>query len=201
MAFSIREMISTISSNGGLSKASKFMVTITAPPVLQNSGINKPDFVFFCETASLPGISFATDDIRIFGYGAVEKRPIGANFTDMPLTFFNDNDGRVLSFFHKWIQAVYNYDNKSNPNGTTQGLVMNSYAYPSEYYGTIVIDHFDEVGGVLKPPTNINVSGDVQEVDSETGNYRIVSYTLNEAFPISIQDVNMSWDEIGRAHV
>ena len=192
MAFSVNEMLATINANGGISKASKFMVTVSPPDVL--SGINKRDFTFFCETAALPGINLTTEDIRMFGYGAYEKRPNAANFTDMPLTFFNDTDGRILSFFHKWLQAVYNFDNSSNPNGTTQGLVTNSFAYPEEYYGTVVIDHFDEVGGILRPPGDYNINNAPQQVDSETGNYKVISYTLHDAFPLNVSDVGLSWD-------
>jgi len=175
MAFSVNEMLGTISANGGISRASKFMVKIN-PPL--SMGVAKPDLFFFCEAAQLPGITFQTDDVKMSGYGNSEKRPYSAVFTDMPLTFFNDTDGNVLKFFHKWFQTVYNFNSGDSPLGTTQDLPINTFAYPKDYWGTVTISHYDDVAeseGSDSPPI-------------------VASYTLYQAFPVAIQDVQVGWD-------
>ena len=175
MAFNVNEMLGTINANGGISRASKFMVNITPPASM---GLANPDLTFFCEAAQLPGLIFQADDVKMSGYGNSEKRPHNISFTDMPLTFFNDTDGNVLKFFHKWFQTVYNFNSGDNPLGTTQDLPINTFAYPKDYWGTITINHYDDVQaseGSDSPPT-------------------VVSYTLYQAFPISLQDVQVSWD-------
>ena len=85
-------MLSAVNSVGGLSKASKFMVTITrsagssrddrAPPIAGGA----QNLTFLCDSAYLPGLGYQTDEIRMSGYGNVEKRPYATIFQDVPLT-------------------------------------------------------------------------------------------------------------------
>ena len=168
MAFSINGMLGTINANGGLTKASKYLVTITAPSVNSNLATDIP---FFCESAQLPGIGMQTDEIRQAGYGNIEKRPYASIFQDVNLSFFNDSDSKVLSFLHSWMQSVYNFNDDTSPYAASErGLIKNTFAYPKEYFGTINITHYD---------------------DAEQ---KVITYTLNEAYPLNIQEVNVSWD-------
>lgn len=184
MAFNVTDMLAKINAVGGLSRASKFVVRITPPSALV-SNIND-DFTFLCESASLPGLSFQTDDIRMSGYGNIEKRPYAPIFQDVNLTFYNDSDGRVLSFFHKWQQSIYNFSGR-DPFSTTQNLVYNSFAYPKGdnggmtdgYYGIVDIIHYGE-----------NTSGSGKNIEVK----ELVSYQLIEAFPISIGDIQVDWN-------
>lgn len=169
-------MLATINAVGGLTKASKFLVRITPPSSLRNN-INE-DFTFLCDSAQLPGISWQTDDIKMAGYGNVEKRPYATMFQDVPLTFFNDSDGKVLKFFHLWMQSIYNFNDKTNPNASARGLAPNSFQYPKSntdgsggYYGTVEIMHYDD--------------------NSDT----IITYELDEAYPIAIGDVQVDWNQ------
>lgn len=171
MPFNVSEMMATMNANGGFSKASKFLVRIT-PPASLFSNINN-DFVFFCDSASLPGLSFQSDEIRMAGYGNTEKRPYAPIFQDVSVTFFNDTDGRVLSFLHLWQQSIYNFNDKTNPNATARKLVNNTFAYPGGtdgYYGTVEIIHYDDT------------------------KREIINYGLNEAFPISVGDIQLDWN-------
>jgi len=175
MAFNINEMLSTINAVGGLSKASKFMVMISPPNQL--SGDIDNDFTFLCDTAVLPGISFQTDEIRMSGYGNIEKRPYSPIFQDVNLTFFNDINGKVLSFFHKWVQSIYNFNSSTNPNATARGLISNVFGYPNGttggeldgYYGIVNIIHYNEK------------------------EEKIITYQLHEAYPITVGDVQVDW--------
>jgi hypothetical protein len=199
MAFSINEMLAVISSNGGISKASKFIVRMHPPPAV---GDSNQDLLFFCESAQLPGISFGTDDVKMSGFGNVEKRPHSANFTDMPMSFFSDTDGNILRFFHKWIQSVYNFNNFDNPYGVSQNLGVNVFAYPKEYRSTIEILHLEDKSDGYTNLAGAESTGPASkpDVDSQI----IVNYTLYDAFPISIGDVSLNWgssDELIRIPV
>ena len=199
MAFSINEMLAVISSNGGISKSSKFIVRMHPPPAVGNPN---EDFLFFCESAQLPGISFGTDDVKMSGFGNIEKRPHSTNFTDMPLSFYCDTDGNVLRFFHKWIQTIYNFNNFDNPNGVSQNLGVNLFAYPKEYRSTVEILHLEDKSDGYTDLSGAESTGPAMkpDVDSQI----IVNYTLYDAFPVSIGDVSMNWgssDELVRIPV
>ena len=182
MAFSINEMLSAVNSVGGLSKASKFMVTITrsaastrddrAPPVAGGA----QNLTFLCDSAYLPGLGYQTDEIRMSGYGNVEKRPYATIFQDVPLTFYSDADGSVFKYFHAWMQSVFSFNDAANPNGTVKGLPLNSFQYPSEYYGIVEIIHMNEIN------------------TTKQADNTIVKYQLLEAYPISIGDIQVDWN-------
>jgi hypothetical protein len=165
MAFNVYEMLGALDQSGGFTKASKFFVEIYPPRAFP---VDYSVF-FLCESATLPGVAWQPDDIRTSGYGTTEKRPINSSFQDVTLSFYNDSNSKVMSFFHQWMQAVFNFNENINPAGTAKGVPMNTFAYPKEYYGIVNISHFDESGE------------------------NIITYTLNEAFPIAIGDVNVSW--------
>ncbi|CAB5221347.1 tail tube protein [uncultured Caudovirales phage] len=167
MAFNINGMMGTINANGGLTKASKFLVTITAPV----QGTLLSDIPFFCEAAHLPGIAFQTDEIRMAGYGNIEKRPYATIFQDVQLTFLNDSDGKVLNFLHSWVQAVYNFNDDVSPYSVTaKGLPNNTFGYPMDYFGTVEIAHYD---------------------DAED---KVITYTLKEAYPINVGEIVVDWN-------
>jgi len=184
MAFSINEFLSAINSVDGLSKASKFMVTITRST---NANIGRADrgpaivggaqnLTFLCDSAYLPGLGYQTDEIRMSGYGNVEKRPYASIFQDVPLTFYSDANGSVFKYFHAWMQSVFAFNDAANPNGTVKGLPLNSFQYPSEYYGVVEIIHMNEI-----------------KTTKESDN-TIVKYQLLEAYPISIGDIQVDWN-------
>ena len=184
MAFSINEMLSAVNSVGGLSKASKFMVTITRPT---NANVGRADrgpvivggaenLSFLCDSAVLPGLGYQTDEIRMSGYGNVEKRPYATIFQDVPLTFYSDSDGSVFKYFHAWMQSVFAFNDAANPNGTVKGLPMNSFQYPNEYFGIVEIIHMNEI-----------------RVERESDS-TIIKYQLLEAYPISIGDIQVDWN-------
>jgi hypothetical protein len=164
MAFNVDEMLGVINGLGGLTKSSKFLVRIIPPRQL--FGLAGSYLDFLCDSASLPGVSWTTDEIRMPGYGNIEKRPYSS-----VLTFYNDSDGRVLRFFHQWMQSVYNFNENTNPNATAKNLFNNTFAYPQEYYGNVEIYHFDDSG--------VNV----------------INYTLIEAYPLRVDDVAVDWNQ------
>lgn len=168
MAFNIYDMLGALDDSGGFTKASKFLVEIYPPQSLNSLGSN-PNVFFLCDSANLPGISLSTDDVQVTGYGISEKRPRSAEFGPVNLSFFCDSNTKVFSFFHRWLQSIYNFNLDTAPSGTAGGLPMNTFAYPKEYYGVVNISHFDDTGE------------------------QIIQYTLNDAFPTAVGDIPLDW--------
>jgi hypothetical protein len=165
MTFNVYDMLSAMNASGGLTKSSKFFVEITPPPSFDVDY----NIFFLCEAAVLPGVALGTEDIRMAGYGLVEKRPNNLAFQDMPLTFFNDSNGAVFTFFHTWMQSIYNFNGSTNPAATAQNLPLSTFAYPKEYYGVVSITHFDDSGS------------------------EVITYNLYDAYPIAVGDIQVDW--------
>lgn len=78
-----------------------------------------------CETAELPGKTFATADIKI--YGPTFKVPYQTQYTDMSLTFLCTNDFSERKLFERWMDAIMPSDtnNLRYPKGTQSRYMTN----------------------------------------------------------------------------
>lgn len=169
-------MKATINARGGLSKASSFMAYFRAFPDGITTTGQAQDLSFMCESTSIPGIAYQTDDIRASGYGNIEKRPYATIYQDVTLNFFCDNDGVVIDFMHKWLQAVFNFnDSTAMEAKSAKGLSNNTFAYPKDYYGIIELVHYYSAGKEEK---------------------QIFSLSLHEAYPINIGEISVDWNSV-----
>lgn len=169
MAFNINEISSAISSVNGLSVASNFDVLITTPEWATSQTIVR-QIPFLCCAAQLPGIGFQTSDIRPHGYGLFERRPIFVNFTTIPMTFYCDNDGNVIKFFQTWAKAINNFNTEQSSSSSSNGAKMHDFQYPSYYETTIEVRQYDTTGETIQ------------------------TWKLTRAYPLTINNMDVSWD-------
>ncbi|CAB5221142.1 tail tube protein [uncultured Caudovirales phage] len=170
MAFNITDITSAINARGGLAKPSHFFVTITPPRKLVTASYAR-EAMFFCDTATLPGMSYSSQNIRSPGYGTTEKRPFSADFNDVTCTFLIDSDGKVMDFFQKWMVLINNWGKDATGVMAGTDLGYGEFAWPEEYEGTIDIHYFDPVGR------------------------EIMVYKLIHAFPVQLGDVSVGWEQ------
>jgi hypothetical protein len=167
MTFNIQQFISNINSSNGLVKTNKFQVIIS--PKIQIGDSRK--MTFFCDQATLPGVTWTTSDVRTSGYGNFVKRPTNATFTDVTLQFFVDGDSNVMKYFHRWMSNINNFD--STNMGSRNGLSRYLFNYPDEYSAVVEIIVYDD------------------------GGEEVTNVKLNDAFPIAITDQQLSWEGTG----
>lgn len=136
---------------------------------------------FFCADINLPGVSLATTEIRRQGIGPFEKKPYAPIMVDSTFQFMVDGEGFISQFFFEWVRYILNY---SMGNKGMNGLAysMNAYEvdYKVNYAVDIVIEVFDKSGRLIKV------------------------YTLYEAYPLQLGEVQMSYasiDEVMRLPV
>ena len=171
MAFNIDEF----KSNGaqfGFIRPAYFMANIARIPGFLSAKGGDPRFlIYLCSAGNLPGITIATTEERRWGYGPTQKIPTDALHPDVTLTFYADGNGDAIAFFDEWLRSVVTY---TDPSGTFKGASYGEIQYPSNYYTNLELYAFNEAPGV-----------DVQT--------EILRYTLMDAFPISMSDVQMDW--------
>ena len=185
MTFSINEFKSKFDTINGFARTNKFLVLITPPPWASSGKANsdtKDVLPYLCESANLPGLSFTFSEIRHHGMGPIERRPDVPIYTEMPLTFLASGDGRVFEFFHQWAQNIINIGSTHKPvNGFPyKGAYLYEAHYPDNYLTTVDIISYN---------------------DSED---RIITYTLQDAFPSTIADTAVNWgatDEVMRLQI
>jgi len=161
---SISDFISSFSSDIG--RPNRFTVQILGTP--KYNDIEPPSYLM-CETAELPGITYATTEQK-FGSNPIEKFPYQVQFNDINLTFIVQEKMRVKKFFDGWMEKIsppegYNFNYKQNGTGSN-----------SEYAG---------YSGQIKI---------TQYSSSDVATYQV---TLNDAYPISVNQLDLDWSSEG----
>lgn len=172
----LNDFRSSLNKFGGLARSSLFFVQIPVPKMMAGNaniqgGMTSADISLLCEQASLPGVSLTTTEIRRHGYGAVEKKPYSAVFTDQTFNFFGDNRGGVHQYFYKWINGIVKTDLNPNVRETLgyNGLSPFEVEYKENYAVDITITCLDDT-------------------DQD-----IIICRLKDAYPIFLGDVSLSW--------
>lgn len=116
------------SFKGDLARQNKFDVSIPVPlGVAPFIGASR-SLRYRCETAELPGRTFATMEQKT--YGPVEKFPYLSTYNDIDLTFIIDDNMETKVFFDAWLNYInptYNYD----------------FKYKESYATTITVNQYD----------------------------------------------------------
>lgn len=179
MAFNITEFSSKINQHG-VAKTNLFSVYITLPPKLSmiENYIPTRDLQFFCRSVDLPKVEVNTTSFYAETIGQSERRVTGINDYDvLPMTFMVDSNYNVVKFFHRWMQAVVNYDVSAGkltelPNSRQMAYEV---GYKKDYSATITIETY---------------SGN----SPFGGSYK---YVLGNAFPINVGNATHAYDQDG----
>jgi hypothetical protein len=179
MAFNIRQF-STQLATTGLLRDNRFQVEIGTPNAMRGTvvGHQAAMSVLTCEKAVLPGVTVVDDKVRRYGYGALQKKPVGALFTDAQFVFRCGDDGAVYDFLHAWQQVACNFELRDGVNSATgpgQGYYGGELSYKADYVVDVRIKAFSLVGDtaidvVLRDAWPCHV-GDVDVAWASTGNY------------------------------
>lgn len=179
----LNNFLGTASKLNGFYRPAHFYVEIAPPLFMRQEGEsdNARSIAFLCESASLPGVSLATSDVKRFGYGPIEKKPYAPTFVDTTLSFFVDATGLVQKFFYKWMNGIVRFDNMPlsgyYPAGPSTLMAPFEVNYKEQYRSDILI-------------TTVNETND-----------DIINIRLIDAYPLFMGDVALSWadtDSIAR---
>jgi hypothetical protein len=156
----------------GLWQPNRFVVKI-----LPGAGASKfvrdnvENMSFLCSSAALPGVQIITSDHRRQNMGTFDRRPFGAQITDIPLTFMLDQRGTIQTLFRNWTNDIVNYSYKEGEHGKVGGRQLFEVGYRSDYLCEVEIYCLD--------------------VKQEN----ILCYHLYEAFPMQVGDITTAWSE------
>jgi len=142
--YNINKFQESIGPQGGLYKPSLFYVEIIPSSPQWWAGPSPhllEPFRFLCNSASLPGIQILASDHRRQNFGSMDRRPYNVQTTDIPLTFFIDNGGRVANFFNMWTRSIINYDSTDGELQETgkTGAMLFETNYRKSYICSVVI--------------------------------------------------------------
>ena len=129
--------LGSLDMGGSLTRGSRFAVSIRPPAAIKSAAL-VPDLHMLCDTAELPGRSFAAAEARY--YGPSQTFPTNTQYQPLNLSFLCRADSRERRFFDDWMDII-------NPTSNW------NYEYADNYYGSIDIFQISEYGleGTGKP--------------------------------------------------
>ena len=165
--------LGALDMGGSLTRGCRFAVAIRPPTALRSY---PGDLQYVCDTAELPGRSFAAAEARY--YGPSQTFPTNTQYQPLNLSFLCRADSRERRFFDDWLDII-------NPTSTF------NYAYPSDYYTQIDVFQYAEYGdpSPLGPLSVIPITGLTQTPH--------ISYqwSLMKAWPLVIAAQPVNWAE------
>lgn len=178
---SISTFMSSFTKSLELARPSRFYVDFIIPDAVAKKSGKKSNgqgsvsqrLNLRCETAELPGKSFMTHDLKI--YGPTEKFPYQHQYNDLNFTFIVSGDMLEKEIFDDWMDYI------SPP-----------FIPSSQKTGTFDFKY--------KKSTNINEGGystDVIIYQLDTDDNFKYSVKLQEAFPIAVNQLDLDWSSDG----
>jgi hypothetical protein len=174
--FNAQNMISTLAKSG-VAHTGHFEVQITANKKLQLPEYEQ-DMIFRAEAAELPGRTMATVDQRFDNYSPVQKVVVGQTYVDTTVGFLLSEDLREKEYFERWQDGMTQTGafedsnfldlNTQNPNFS---YTKHNVKYFHDYVGTVTIRQY-------------GADGTIRSI-----------HTLQEAYPLQMGGVSMSWND------
>lgn len=148
-------------------------------------------FDFFCSEASLPGATFDVTEESGSRQGVIEKFPMRRIYPEFTMTFYVDNDYRLIRLFEEWmnyINPVYTNGGiyPSTPIGQGGAKDRDNFfkmRYPDTYKRIISITKFER--NFREKPA---ISG------GPLGNVPTITYRMIDAFPTNITALPLSYE-------
>jgi hypothetical protein len=157
--FSINAFMGNLISKD-LALTTHFFVTIQVS--------DAPTLLSFAACAtSLPGYTVNTMEVRRYGVGPTYSYPVSNSLPELPITFYVDARGEVLSFFQAWANRVFNMQVSDAPDVPAHYVA----SYKSEYTADI----------------NIVLVDRTKEVYSQD--------TLRKCYPVQIGQAELAWGD------
>lgn len=191
MTFNINEFKSILNKYGGPSRNNLFTVQFSgSSPNMNwdNTKIENRDLMFFCETATFPGITLNTFDYRPNNLDLPQSMPINLNYEQVECIFILEDKNKILDYFHSWMRGVINYSTGLGINslpsttGTSAPQQVYELGYKSDYTQTMQITKYSK-----NPSSNFLLS-----LFSYDEKY---SCTLFDAYPVQIGALRMDWND------
>jgi hypothetical protein len=158
---------------------------------LTNSKSRNAKYDFYCAEATIPGAIFNTADESGSYQGITEKIPNKRLYNEFTITFYVDNDYKILRLFEEWmnyINPLYEAGGKINANPKGQGNAKESqnffrFKYPNTYRRIISITKFER-----------NFREKPGESGGKLGNIPTITYRMIDAYPVNISGIPVSYE-------
>lgn len=176
---------------GNYHKTSHFQMYVQMPTILSNVSQVKStsnmvsvsqNMTFDIEKVVMPGVSFATEDVRRHGYGFIERQPYSPIMETINCIVRSDSEGKNYDFWQTWFSSIMNFQIDST--------IDEDNIYSFGPYGA----HYYELN--YKSDPNGGYSTTVQIAAINESSEAAIQLILAHAYPIYIGDMNYDWGDM-----
>jgi hypothetical protein len=158
---------------------------------LTNDAVKNAYYDFYCSEAVIPGATFEVAEEAGSRQGIIERIPTRRIYTPVTLTFYVDNDYRLIRLFEEWmnfINPLYGGTGSYPVSKIGFGDAKNRndffrMRYPNEYKRIISIVKFER-----------NFKERPELSGGKLGNVPTITYRLIDAFPTNITALPVSYE-------
>ena len=158
---------------------------------LTDSQVRNSKYDFYCAEATLPGAIFNTADESGSYQGITEKIPNKRLYNEFSITFYVDNDYKILRLFEEWmnfINPLYAQGGRIGASQDGQGNAKESqnffrFRYPNTYRRIISITKFER-----------NFREEPGSNTGKLGNIPTITYRMIDAYPVNISGIPVSYE-------
>lgn len=158
---------------------------------LTNDIARNAKYDFYCAEATLPGAIFNTADESGSYQGITEKIPNKRLYNEFSITFYVDNDYKIIRLFEEWmnfINPLYTEGGRIEASQIGQGNGKESqnffrFRYPNTYRRIISITKFER-----------NFREKPGESGGRLGNIPTITYRMIDAYPVNISGIPVSYE-------
>lgn len=168
---------------------------------LTDNAIKNEYYNFSCAETTLPGASFDTFEESGSRQGVIEKFPSKRVYTPFTMTFYVDNDYRLIRLFEEWmnyINPVYTSNGLFPGSETGQGNAKDStdfyrLRYPDSYRRIISVVKFERNFIKYRNPATSSQE-ELRNSVGQLGNVPSITYRMIDAFPTNITGMPVSYE-------
>ena len=167
MPFSINDFKATMDRYGGPARKNLFEVSLN----VLDARTGRSDHTFFCNSVTVPGINLSVQDYRPNGFGVMQTVPTAVSPDQLNCIFMLDSQHIMLSFFHRWMQKVVNYDVSGGIFSQVDDQLPYEFGYRDEYVTRMTVRHYSS-----------DYSG-------------FYEYTFEDVFPTQVSGIDLAWSD------
>lgn len=146
---------------------------------------------FFCSEVVIPGATFDVAEESGSRQGVIERMPIKRVFAPITMTFYVDNDYKLIRLFEEWmnfINPLYGQGGDYPVSTNGQGNAKNR----NDFYRLRYPDEYKRIISIVKFERNFKV--DPSRSGGQLGNVPSITYRLIDAFPTNITAMPLSYE-------
>lgn len=146
---------------------------------------------FFCAEAIIPGATFDVAEEMGSRQGLIERMPTRRIFAPVQLTFYIDNDYKIMRIFEEWMNYINPLQAAGGPVGAS-AIGFGNQKDKNQFFRMRYPDSYKRIISIVKFERNF------RENPSEGGNnlqsVPTITYRLIDAFPTNISAIPLSYE-------